>query len=111
MSNLFKALVAASALVALSGAAAADEQVSADFTFTPGTPVDVTYASFEKTAKVACRVEMRIAGGMSAKMKIEKACRDELMGNAVAATKMEALIAYHEGHTLPQNTIELASRD
>ncbi|KCZ60617.1 hypothetical protein [Hyphomonas chukchiensis] len=111
MPSLFKTLIAASALVALTGAASADETFIADFEFTPDAPVDVTYANFEKTAKKACRVESRMVGGIAARVQIEKLCREHLMTDAVAATKMDALIAYHEGRTLPETKLELASRN
>ena len=111
MSRLFKALVAASALVALTGAAAADDSFIADFEFSPDAPVDVTYANFEKRAKKACRVESRMVGGVAARVQIEKLCREQLMTDAVAATKMDALIAHHEGRTLPETKLELASRN
>ncbi|MEH6807256.1 MAG: hypothetical protein V7651_00265 [Hyphomonas oceanitis] len=111
MSSLFKALVAASVLVVLTGAAAADDSFIADFEFSPDAPVDVTYANFEKRAKKACRVESRMVGGVAARVQIEKLCREQLMTDAVAATKMDALIAHHEGRTLLETKLELASRN
>lgn len=111
MPSLFKAFVVASALAALTGAAAADDTFTADFAYAADAPVDVTYANFEKTVKKACRVEPRMVGGVAARVEIEKACRDTLMTDAVAATKMPALIAYHEGRTLPEIKLELASRN
>lgn len=111
MSNFYKAIVAASALVALTGVASADETFVAGFEFSPDAPIDVTYANFQKTAKKACRVESRMVGGMAARVKIEKDCRDHLMTDAVAATKMETLIAFHEGRALPETKLALASRN
>ncbi|MEM9738912.1 MAG: hypothetical protein AAF829_03520 [Pseudomonadota bacterium] len=95
MTNLIKALVAGSALIAVAGTAAAERPVTADFTYSALAPVETTYARFQDTAKEACRVDRRAVRQMGARMRIEQACTRVLLAKAVAATKNQNLIAFH----------------
>ena len=101
MFNTAKTLIAATAFVATAGIATAEDRFTADFTFSPAAPVEVTYAQFEETAKDACRISVLEAGGLSMKRKIENACTENLIRDAVNATGLVSLIVYHEQSTSP----------
>jgi len=104
MITLFKAALAGTAFVALAGTAAAEATFSADFTYTETAPVQVTYTAFERTAKRACRAEMRDIRQLGARMKMEQSCTAQLLAQAVEATRSDVLIAYHDQRTGPQAT-------
>ena len=95
MTNTFKTLIAASALVAFSGTAFAGETTSTSFTFDSSAPVEVTYERFQKIADAACEISLRDAGNIVAKARMENKCSADLVGEAVKATKTKVLIAYH----------------
>ena len=99
MTKLFKALIAGTALLALSGTAFAGEPAPTTFMTTfkydAVAPMVVTYVRFQKTAKRACKVNHRTAGGLAAKARFERKCQAQLVGDAVKATKLRTLIAYH----------------
>lgn len=101
MTTFTKTLIAAGAMLVCVGSASADNTFVADFTYTPTDSVEVIHATFERTAKKACRISRNEAGGISIKAKIEADCRRQLLNDAIAATKLEALIAYHARKTNP----------
>jgi len=112
MFNFSKTLIAASALIATAGTASASGNFTAKFNYDASAPIEVTYASFEQTAKKACRISVRKAGGIAAKTKFEASCRAQLVSDAVEATKMDTLIAYHEQLTEPAKRVrQFASVD
>ena len=88
------------------------DSFTAKFNYNPSDSVEAIYASIEKTAKKACRVNPREVGGVALKMKIEASCTAQLVKDAVAATEMETLIAYHEQLTEPTKRVrQFASVD
>lgn len=112
MFNTAKALLAASALIATAGVATAEDNFSAEFSFSPTAPVEVTYAQFEATAKRACRISFRRAGGLAMKSRIENACTENLVRDAVNATGLVSLIAYHGQNTGPvDRRVRMASNN
>ena len=96
MTNTFKTLIAASALIAFSGTAFAGETTSTTFTYDSSAPVEVTYERFQDIAEQACEIDLRDAGGIVAKTRMENICRVELVSDAVKATKTNVLIAFHD---------------
>lgn len=99
------ALIAAVSALGFVGTAHADPGFSARFDYNADAPLSETYARFEKTARSACKVDRVKAGGVAMKAKIEQLCTTQLVTEAVAATEIAALIAYHEaqtGNVLPQ---------
>ena len=96
MTNTLKTLIAASALLAISGTAFADQPVSTSFTYDASAPVDVTYERFQKIAEKACEISLRDAGGLVVKTRMQNKCRSEMVDEAVQATKTNVLIAYHK---------------
>ena len=95
MTNTFKTLIAASALIALSGTAFAGETTSTKFTYNSSAPAEVTYERFQDIAEQACVISLRDAGGLVTKTRMESKCRAEMVDDAVKATKTTVLIAYH----------------
>lgn len=98
MNRIQTTLITTLALSALSGAAVADDKFDATFAYAPTAPVAETYAHFERTAKRACKVDYREAGGLRHQGKIEHLCTTQLVADAVAATQFAPLIAYHQQH-------------
>lgn len=95
MTNTFKTLIATSTLIALSGPAFAGQATSTTFTYDSSAPVEVTYKRFQKIAEQACEIDLRDAGGIVVKTRMENQCREELVSKAVKATKTNVLIAFH----------------
>lgn len=110
MTNTFKTLLAASALIAFSGTAFAGETTSTTFTYDSSAPVEATYERFQKIAGKACEISLRDAGGIVAKARMENKCSAELVGDAVKATKTDVLIAYHN-QQLEAEAVRIASLD
>ena len=96
MTNTLKTLIAASALIATSGTAFADEPVSTTFKYDASAPVEVTYERFQKIAEKACEISLRDAGGLVVKTRVQNKCRAEMVAEDVEATKTEVLIAFHK---------------
>lgn len=109
MTKLLKTLLTGAVLIAGAGVASADDSFTAKFDYAPSAPVHVTYSKFKKTARKACKISRRKAGGIAMKMKIEARCKTQLVDNAVRATGMVTLIAYHEQRTGPAKTRQFAS--
>jgi hypothetical protein len=85
---------------ALCGPAFADKDAfKADFTFSKNLSVEANYANFERTANKACRVDVRLAGGLANKKSIEADCKTRLLADAVAASGKQDLIALHAERT------------
>ena len=98
MSKSFAAFTTAT-LIAIATPAFAGNSFTANFSFSRTASVSDTYASFEKTAKAACKSDRLRAGGMGTKHKAEKICAENLMHKAVTASKYSPLIAYHNEQT------------
>lgn len=101
MPRLIKVLIAASAVIATSGLACADDTFVAQFNYVPTAPVEVTYAAFQKTAHKACKIDRYSMPGVGARFTIEHACEKKLLADAVVATRQSVLIAYHAQFTAP----------
>ncbi|MEL6386193.1 MAG: hypothetical protein AAFR00_02480 [Pseudomonadota bacterium] len=99
MKNLIKTVFAGAALIAAAGTASATESFEATFAYNPNATFEETYKDFERTARSACRIDLRRAGGLVAKRKVEKACRADLMNKVIDATESAALSAYHAQQT------------
>ncbi len=99
MTNFITHFIAVSTMVALAGAASAETTAPAEFTYTPTAPVETTYAAFETTAKKACRINVSDAGSLRMKTRIESTCRTQLLADAIKATNLQPLIAYHTERT------------
>ncbi len=95
MTNIIKIFITCSAILTLSGTAFADDSILTRFTYDASAPVEQTYARFQKTAERDCNIRLRAAGGLVMKTRVEKKCRAQLIANAVKATKIKTLIAYH----------------
>lgn len=96
MTKTIKAFIAGSAMTLALGSANADNTFTADFTFSPKAPVEATYERFEDIAEQACKEDTSDIRGIGVRMKIKKTCRIQLLSDAVKATKLKNLIAYHQ---------------
>ncbi len=97
MKTVFKTLIASSVAVIIAGAASADDVVEAEFRYNRDEPIATLYAGFEDTARDACRITYREAGGLSAKRAIERNCREDLLAKAVQIINDPVLTAFHNG--------------
>lgn len=97
MQKLIKTLIILSTLSALS--AQAEDDLTAKFDYSSSDSIETTYANFEGIAQKACKINRSEVAEMHTRSRMEKACRAELMDNAVAATQLEGLVAYHERMT------------
>lgn len=93
------ALATVASTLALTATASADSDFTARFDYSADAPVAQTYARFEETAHEACKLDRVKAGGIAMKLKMEKACESKLLADAVAETRIPALIAYHDEQT------------
>jgi hypothetical protein len=91
-SFVFASLVS---LVASSGTAMAGSDFTARFDYSLDAPISETYARFEKKAREVCKLDRVKAGGVATMRKMEKACTVQLLSDAVAETRIPALVAYH----------------
>ena len=86
--------------LALCGTALADtETFKAKFTFDKNISTEANYANYERTAAKACRVDVRMVGGLANKARIETDCKARLMTDAVAASGKQELKALHVART------------
>jgi hypothetical protein len=86
--------------MALCGTAFADKDTfKADFTFSKTLSLEANYANYERTATKACRVDVRVAGGLANKTKTEADCKKRLLADAVAASGKQDMIALHAART------------
>ena len=97
MQKLIKTLIIISTVSALS--AQAEDDLTAKFSYSPSDSIETTYANFEGTAKKACKIKRSEVAEMHTRSKMERDCRAELIDNAVAATPLQGLAAYHEQMT------------
>jgi len=97
MQNLIKTLIVLSTVSALS--AQAESDLTAKFAYSSSDSVETTYANFEGIAQKACKINRSEVAEMHTRTRMERACRAELMDNAVAATQLEGLVAYHAQKT------------
>lgn len=109
MSRISVLIIALGAVV-LSGTAAAETTFQVEFKHNPRAPAEDNYVSFERTARKACAVDIKEAGGVLNKKQLERACSARLMNDMVDATNDLAISALHAERTgLP--AIAIASRD
>lgn len=107
-----RALVSAAAFLAIAGTAAAQENFTASFDYSPTAPVSQTYAAFQDTATQLCKIDRRDVASLGVRTRMQAACTKQLVADAVAATRMTALIAYHrEQNHISAPAIQLAARD
>ena len=93
MQKFIKTLIIISTVSALS--AQAENNLTAKFGYSSSDPVQTTYANFEGIAKQACKLNRSEVAEMHTRSRMEKLCESELMDNAVAATRLQGLAAYH----------------
>lgn len=114
MSIISKSIALASAVsfLAIAGTASAEDSFDARFQFSPDAHPSVTYTSFVETAADLCRVDRIQAGGVAMKAKIEMSCTEALVADAVEATQLDELIAFHNQQTNPgEPRTQFAQRD
>jgi hypothetical protein len=86
--------------LALCGTAFAEtDTFQAKFTFNKNLSAEANYANFQRTAAKACRVDVRIVGGLANKIRIETDCKARLMADAVVASGKQDMIALHAART------------
>lgn len=93
MQKLIKTLIIIGTVSALS--AQAEDDLTAKFSYSPSDSIETTYANFVDTAKKACKISRSEMADMYTRLKLERDCRTELTDNAVAATPLQGLAAYH----------------
>jgi hypothetical protein len=86
---------------ALCGIAFADSKHSfeATFSFNKALSVEANYASFERSAAKKCRVDVKEAGGVVNKRKIEADCTKRLLADAITASGQADMVALHAQRT------------
>jgi hypothetical protein len=109
MNRLIAAIVVATGMIAAAAPASA-ETFTASFQYNNGANAAVNYRAFERTAVKACGVDLKRAGGVAMKRKIEKQCHAQLMADVVARLDIAALTMVHQDRTgTTADTIRLAS--
>lgn len=113
MSKFITTAFTAAALIAVSGAAhAQDDTFNASFKYDTKAPVAQTYTNFEKSAEAACRGEIKRAGFRTTESNTwqQRKCKRELIEQAVKSTRNSKLIAFHNYSVNPSSkTTKLAS--
>jgi hypothetical protein len=100
VTHSFKIAALTLSAFALCGAAFAEKDTfKADFSFNKALSVEQNYANYERTAVKACRVDARMVGGLSAKVKIEADCKTRLLADAIAKSGKADMIALHTART------------
>lgn len=90
MFTVSKALIAAAALLSTTAPAFAQDAITAEFRYDRTLSVEQNYAAFARTAKRACDDISPMVGARG-----QNKCRASLIEQAVAASKVGELIAYH----------------
>ena len=103
MPNLLKAVFAGAVFFYAATPAIADKTVEAEFAFDRSAPVEETLAAFWATAKTACHVDVHAVPSISEAMRMRDACAERMVGDAVRATGLPALIALHDGTLSPDD--------
>ena len=86
-----KALFAGAAAIALTTAASAQEMVNVDFRYDRALSTEENYSAFERTARRACSHSSVLVTFAQ-----ERACRTDLMNQAIAGTRQPSFAAYHQ---------------
>ena len=94
----------------MAGAASAQTTFQVRFDHNPQASAEENYASFERTARKACNVSVKEAGGVLDKVRQERPCIARLMTDAVKATNNAALSSLHAQRTGAPTTA-VASRN
>jgi len=107
MQKFMKNLITVSAISTISAVSAvsalADSDFSAKFGYSPADPVETTYARFEGIAKASCKLSRAEVADLGTRVRMEKACRTELINDAVKATNFQPLATYHAQMTTPSS--------
>ena len=103
MLHILRAVLAGAICLNTAGLAMADKAVQAEFVFDRSAPVEVTLAAFRKTARQACHVDVHTVASISEAMRMRDACAEKMVGDAVRATGLPALIALHDGTLSPDD--------
>jgi hypothetical protein len=100
VTNILKIAALTLSGVALCGTAFADNKsFEAKFSFNKAISTEANYANFERTATRECRVDVKQAGGLSNKVKIEADCKMRLMADAISASGKADMVALHAQRT------------
>ncbi|NNC38759.1 MAG: hypothetical protein EX271_12035 [Acidimicrobiales bacterium] len=97
MTRFTKTLTTAIAFIGLASNAHAGDTYRVSFNFDGKASIETNYANFETKAKKVCRDQARKTTHRSLghTEPLKRACQQELVTKAVAATKNIVLIAYH----------------
>ncbi|WP_108809995.1 hypothetical protein [Sphingorhabdus sp. Alg231-15] len=90
MSILSVSLIVSFTAVVATTAASAQETRITNFRYDKTISIESNYAKFEKTARSACTYISSLH-----RFKARKECRDDLMNQAIVATKQLPMIVYH----------------
>lgn len=102
-------LIIALSVTALAGGASA-QTFQASFNYNSQLSAEENYASFEKTARKACAVSVKVAGSLRDKALQERDCSARLMTDAVKTANDMALSSLHDQRSGVSKTA-VASRD
>jgi hypothetical protein len=91
MFTISKALIIGAVAILSTSAVSAQDNITASFRYQRALTVEANYDAFELTAKRACNVISNLV-----EFKARKNCRESLLEQAVAATKVGSFIAYHQ---------------
>lgn len=95
---MFKSITTLTSVLVASAftmSAQAEDTISVKFNYDSSAPVEQTYQSLESVAKKACKVDRREIRSYGVRMKIEDACRADLVEAIVIATQDRTLLAHH----------------
>lgn len=90
MSILSKALIIGTAALLSTSAASAQTDPSFSFRYDRAASVEQNYEVFQRTAKRACESQTLLMTYSK-----QRECRNSLVSQAVAATKLGSFVAYH----------------
>jgi len=108
MTRITQSLISTFALLSIATTAQAGEETfDTAFSFNSVATIETNYANFEKTAKAACRAEIKRVERLHGRMpltdtaRFDRTCQKQLLNRAVAQTKVNVLIAYHQDQINP----------
>lgn len=95
MKTLISTIALASVAALSIGSASANDTFDVKFSYAPAAPVATIHKTMAKTAKRACLKEYRNHVSVGFNTAPLRSCQEELLAQAVEATKIDELVAYH----------------
>jgi hypothetical protein len=101
MFNTAKVLIAGAVAILSTSAVVAQDTITSKFRYNRALSVEANHEAYRLTAKRACDYVSTLGG-----LKAQRECRESLINQAVAATKVSSFTAYHQSR---DETVQIAS--